>query len=120
MEASWAFQGRKTVGASARGWNVVLRGAGRPTARESWSLQRKKWEGRLSRWADLGLVRTTLPGGCDCILDTGDSRKVFEKGNGMMKRSSENVNLLTVCSVLELREVRGGKTSLVSRPWQLE
>lgn len=68
----------------------------------------------------LGQCEDAMPGGCDCIPDTGDSWKVFEKGNGMMNRSSENMNLLMGCSVLELREVRGRKTSLMSRPWQLE
>lgn len=76
--------------------------------------------GEVEQVGRLGQCEDTMPGGCDCILDNGDSWKVFEKGNGMMKRSSENINLLMGCSVLELREVRGRKTSPASRPWQLE
>lgn len=83
------------------------------------SLRRKKWERRLSRWAYLGSVRTPCLEGV-IVSRTLGTRNVFEKGNGMMNRSSENMNLLMGCSVLELREVRGRKTSLMSRPWQLE
>lgn len=63
-----------------------------------------------------GQCEDATHGGCDCTPDTGASWKVFEKGNGMANRSSEDMNLLMGYSVVELKEVRGRKTSPLSRP----
>lgn len=53
-----------------------------------------------------------------CVLESGDSREVFEKGSGAITQSSEEMHLLMGHSVIELRETRGRKSGQASRSKQ--
>lgn len=57
-------------------------------------------------------------GGWVCVLESGDSREVFEKGSGVITESSEEMHLLIGHSVIELRETRGRMSGQASRSKQ--
>lgn len=66
------------MGASAWGWNAVLWGEQADPQHESREFEEEEVGEEVEQVGILGQREDAMPGGCDCIPDTGDSERFWE------------------------------------------